>query len=93
MMFVTAVELGADQDAVAVEQAVSRARERGHSAVLRSELKYWCSPDVTGARLDRGLRHLISTERALFIHHKGRVFVALPSPFDALRLSATWPSR
>jgi len=73
----------------AVEQALIRARERGHSAVLRSELKYWCSPDVSGTGLDRGLRDLISTGRAFFIRHKGKVFVTLPSPWDTLPLSAT----
>lgn len=75
-----------EQDAFVVEQSLVRARDCGHAAVLRSDLKYWCPPDLHGTRLDRALRALIANARASIMRHKGKVFVALPSPWDRFHL-------
>lgn len=66
-----------EQDAFGIEQGLWRAFNCGHASVLRSELKYWCSPDIHGTRFDRGLRMLLSSGRALLVPHKGKVYVGL----------------
>jgi hypothetical protein len=67
-----------EQDATGIEQGLWRAFNCGYVSVLRSELKYWCPPDIFGTRFDRGLRHLVYCGRAVLVPHKGKVYVMLP---------------
>jgi hypothetical protein len=74
-----------EHDAAAVENALFRARSCGHQAVLRSELKYWCPPEIYGTKFDRALHVLVAHQRAFLVPNKGKVWVTLPqSRYGAL---------
>ncbi len=80
------VKPSVEQDATAIENALWRARSCGHASVQRSELKYWCPPEVHGTRFDRALHYLVSNRRALFVPHKGKVYVVLPQEWGRASL-------
>ena len=76
-----------EQDGISVEQALWHARNCGNSSVLRSELKYWCPPEVYGTRFDRALRLLVSTNRVRLVPHKGKVYVVLSQEWGRAALA------